>query len=312
MPEFIKPYALQKGMHIALTAPSGAVRDKDSAERHRTYFENLGYRVDIRKSCFTKYGYLSGEDRERAEEFNACFADDSVDAVFCLRGGYGAARILGQLDYGLIRSHPKIFAGFSDITGFHSAINRYSALVTFHAPNGDLSAGKDGSDFSLDSMLQAMTCTREREIVQPEGFLMRAMQAGCAEGITCGGNLSLLAGSIGTPWAPDFRNKILFIEDIGESVYRLDGMLTHMREAGVFKHCAGIVFGQFINCSNAYPEYALSIEQVIEDVVLPCGKPVIINGCFGHLQPTVTLPLGVHARMETAPCRLILMEGSVR
>ena len=296
--ERIFPRALEKGMMIALAAPSGAVRNKETTERYRAFWEERGYRVKVLKSCSTHYGYLSGNDRERAEEMQECFLDDKIDAIFCVFGGYGAARVLPLLDYESIRSHPKIFAGFSDVTGYHSAIFRHSGLVTFHTPNADLSSGKPGWEFSFDSMLACLTCREKRKLLNPEGMPLFTANGGKAEGIACGGNLSLIAHSIGTGYEPEFDGRILFLEDVGEKIYSVDRMLTQLRLAGVFDRCAGIVFGMFSECRNAYPDFGLTLEQVINDVVLPCGKPVLTGLCFGHQQPSLTFPLGVRVTLD--------------
>ncbi len=310
--ERIFPRALEKGMTIALTAPSGAVREKETAERYRAFWEEKGYRVTVRKSCSNRYGYLSGSDRERAEDLQECFMDDEIDAIFCVYGGYGAARVLPLLDYKSIRSHSKIFAGFSDVTAYHSAIFRHSGLVTFHAPNADLSSRKSGWEFSLDSMLDCLTCRGKRKLINPEGMPLCTANGGKAEGISCGGNLSLIAHSIGTGYEPEFEGRILFLEDVGEQNYSVDRMLTQLRLAGVFDRCAGIVFGMFSACRNAYPDFGLTLEQIINDVVLPCGKPVLTGLCFGHQQPSLTFPLGVKVMLDADQREVWLNEPAVQ
>lgn len=310
--ERIFPRALEKGMRIALIAPSGAVREKETAERYQAFWEQRGFRVTVRNSCGDRYGYLSGSDRERAEELQACFLDDGIDAIFCVYGGYGSARALPLLDYDSIRFHPKIFAGFSDATGYHSAINRHSGLVTFHTPNADLSSGKPGWEFSLDSMLACLTCKEKRKLMNPEGMTLSFANGGKAEGISCGGNLSLIAHSIGTGYEPEFDGRILFLEDVGEKIYSVDRMLTQLRQAGVFDRCAGIVLGMFSGCRNAYPEFGLTLEQVISDVVLPCGKPVLTGLCFGHQQPSLSFPLGVSVTLNSQTGELWLNEPAVQ
>lgn len=295
----IKPKALKKNMCIALTAPSGAVRDENVVPRYKAYLEEHGYRVQTGKTCSARYGYLAGDDRLRADELNGLFADDGVDAVFCVRGGYGAARILDMLDYDMIRDHPKIFNGFSDITALHSAINRYSNLITFHGPNGDVASGNNGCDISfglLENMLSGKST--DTELGDLTDDTAKTIRGGTVKGKLCGGNMTLIAHSIGTPYEPDVTDRILFLEDINEAVYRVDEMLTEMRYAGFFEKCAGVIFGTFTGCRNEYPDFAIPLEDVLGEACERAGKPAFMNFRCGHVRPMHTLPLGAVCEMD--------------
>lgn len=304
---------LKFGDTIGLIAPSGAVRTPGAIERAAAETERMGFRVKLGESCGKKYGYLSGSDEVRARDVNNMFLDDEVDAIICVRGGYGTMRILDQLDYDAISSHPKIFVGFSDITAMHIAILEKTGLVTFHGPMAASNwADKPLGDFDRESLYRAlMNATPVGELLNPPEYPRKTINPGVCEGPLVGGNLTLIAGTIGTPWQLDTTGRIIFIEDIGERTYCLDRMLTQMRLAGMFEKCAGVVFGDFADCPIEYPEFGCSLEEIINDVVRPCGKPIFTGLRCGHCTPKLTLPLGVRCRLDADACTLTVLESAV-
>ncbi len=305
---------LKFGDTLGFIAPSGAVRTEGAIERAIEETQRMGFKVKLGRSAGQKYGYLSGTDEVRAADINAMFADDEVDAIVCLRGGYGAMRILDQIDYDLIARHPKIFMGFSDITALHIALLGKCGLATFHGPMAAANwAGKPLDDFSLASMYRAlMHAEPVGELANPEGYPKQTVNPGQAEGQLVGGNLMLIASSLGTPWEIDTKGRIIFIEEIGERTYCVDRMLTQMRLAGKFRDCAGVVFGDFADCPVEYPEFGLTLEEIIHDVVAPCGKPIFTGLRCGHCSPKLTLPFGVRCRMDADKCTLTVLESAVR
>ncbi len=303
---------LKFGDTIGLIAPSGAMRTEGAIERAVAETGRMGFKVKLGESAGKKYGYLSGTDEVRARDINAMFADDEVDAIFCIRGGYGAMRILDKLDYALIAKHPKIFVGFSDITALHIALLNRCGLATFHAPmavgwsNGSL------DDFSRESMYKALMHAEPLgELINPPEYPKQTVNPGTAEGLLVGGNLMLMASSLGTPWEIDTKGRIVFIEEVGERTYCVDRMLTQLRLAGKFDDCAGIVFGDFADCPIEYPEYGLSLEEIIRDVAAPCSKPIFTGLRCGHCTPKLTLPFGVKCRMDADKCTLTVLESAV-
>ena len=302
---------LKKGDTIGLVAPSGAVRTAGALERAAAEIERMGYRVRLGESCGQVYGYLSGSDAVRARDINAMFLDDAVDAIVCVRGGYGTTRILDRLDYAAIAAHPKIFMGFSDITALHIAMLEKAGLATFHGPM----ATADWDDGAIHPFFRA---SMERALCDeaPMGALenapgypeRRTLAPGQAEGPLVGGNLMLITSLLGTPYELDTRGRILFIEEIGEHTYCIDRMLTQLRLAGKLDDCAGVVFGDFKNCPIEYPEFGLSIEQIIRDIVVPCGKPVLTGLQAGHCTPKLTLPLGARCRLDADARTLTVLE----
>ncbi len=305
---------LKYGDTIGFIGPSGAVRTEGTIERAVAETEKMGFRVKLGESCGQVYGYLSGTDEVRARDVNSMFLDDEVDAVFCLKGGYGTMRMLDLLDYEAIRKHPKIFVGYSDITAMHIAMLENADLVTFHGPM-PVSNWSDGpmEAFTRDSLFNTlMNDEAFGEIVNPEGYEKKTVNSGVCEGQLVGGNLSLIVGLLGTPYELNTKNRILFIEDVGEKTYAIDRMLTHLRLAGKFDDCAGVVLGDFKNCEMEYPGYSFTLEEIVRDVVAPCGKPVFSGLQSGHCTPKLTLPFGVNCRMDADACTLTVLEPAVR
>lgn len=309
-----KAKKLKFGDTIGLIAPSGAVRTEGAIEKAVAETKRMGFNVKLGKSAGQKYGYLSGSDEIRAQDINDMFADDEVDAIICLRGGYGATRILDRLDYEMIKKHPKIFVGFSDITALHIALLNQCDLVTFHGPMAASNwSGSPLNDFSRASMYRTlMHAAPAGDLDNPPEYPRQTVNPGQAEGVLVGGNLMLIASSLGTPWEIDTKGRILFIEEVGERTYCVDRMLTQLRLAGKFDDCAGVVFGDFADCPIEYPEFGLSLEEIIRDVVAPCGKPVFTGLRCGHCTPSLTLPFGVKCRMDAAKCTLTVLESAVQ
>lgn len=305
---------LKFGDTLGFIAPSGAVRTEGAIERAVQETERMGFKVKLGESAGKKYGYLSGTDELRARDINAMFADDEVDAIVCLRGGYGAMRILDKIDYDLIARHPKIFVGFSDITALHIALLNRCGLATFHGPMAAANwAGKPLDDFSRDSMYRSlMNAVPAGELSNPPEYPRQMVNPGQAEGLLVGGNLMLIASSLGTPWEIDTKGRIIFIEEVGERTYCVDRMLTQLRLAGKFDECAGVVFGDFADCPVEYPEFGLTLEEIIREVVAPCGKPIFTGLRCGHCTPKLTLPFGVKCRMDAEKCTLTVLESAVR
>ena len=310
----LKGKRLSVGDTIGLVGPSGAVRTEGAGDRAIAYMEQLGFRVKVGESAHARYGYLSGTDEVRARDLNALFADPQVDGIVCTRGGYGTMRMLDMLDYDVIRANPKVFVGFSDITALHIAFLEKCGLVTFHGP---MAAGwlEDFADgFTQPALFRAvMRAEPLGALDNAPGYpARRTVNPGSVEGVLVGGNLSLIAGTIGTPYEIDTRGRILFIEEVGERTYCVDRMLTQLRLAGKFNDCAGIVFGDFADCPVEYPDFGLTLEEIIRDVAAPCGKPIMTGLQAGHVTPKLTLPLGVRVRMDADACSLTVLESAVK
>ena len=304
---------LKIGDTIGLIGPSGTVREAGAVDQAIAYMQELGFKVKAGESAHAKYGYLSGTDEVRARDINAMFADSEVDAIVCTRGGYGTMRMLDLLDYDTICANPKIFVGFSDITALHIAFFEKCGLVTFHGPMAAANwSGSPLNEFSRESLYRAvMHAEAAGELANPMEYPKQTVNSGTAEGQLVGGNLMLIASSLGTPWEIDTKDRILFIEEVGERTYCVDRMLTQLRLAGKFEECAGVVFGNFADCPVEYPEFGLTLEEIIRDVVAPCGKPVFTGLRCGHCTPSLTLPFGIRCRMDADACTLTVLESAV-
>lgn len=294
--DFIKPKMLKKGDTIGFVAPSGILCGNENLEHMIYCVKKQGFKVIVGDSCGKKYGYLSGTDKCRADDVNRMFADDRVDAVLSVRGGYGVSRILDMLDYDLIRSNPKIFSGYSDITALHIAINRICRMVTFHGPTA-MDMEKDTfNGFTSDSYFRTVMSDKPVGLIKnPAGREIMSLTSGTASGKLVGGSLSLVAALLGTPYEIDTKGSIIFLEDTGEDIYRIDRMLTQLRLAGKFNDCSAIILGDFLNSENQTKDGEYSLLDVYNDVIVPCGKPTIYNVAIGHCPDFITVPMGVEA-----------------
>ncbi len=308
----LKPKPLHPGDTIGLVGISGALHEPETRfEKMLEAIDALGYKVIVADSCREEYGYLSGTDASRAKGLNQMFRDDRVDAVVCMRGGYGVTRILDRVDFDVIRANPKLLLGYSDITALHTAIHEKVGMVTIHGPMPDR-AWMEFDDFSRRSMLRALTSTEPLgTLYNPEGTAPKCVVPGRCEGRLVGGNLSLIAALCGTPYQLNPEGKVLLLEDVGEYVYRLDSMLTQLRLAGMFERCAGVVLGGFTNCTEEYERYALHLEDVIRDIIVPAGKPVLANLSIGHTPVKITVPLGVNCAVDAEAGTLTITEAAL-
>ena len=306
-----KPKPLRRGDTIGLVGISGAMHDPEvNFDKMMAVIDDMGYKVILADSCREQYGYLSGTDESRARGLNQMFRDDRVDAVICMRGGYGVARMLDQVDFDAIRANPKLVLGYSDITALHTAIHELCGLVTFHGPM-PCRGWMEFDDFTRESLVRAVSSTTPLGFIQnPEGKEPKCIVPGACEGMLVGGNLTLIASACGTPYALDVTDKILLLEDVGEYVYRLDSMMTQLRQAGMFEKCAGVVLGGFTNCTEEYEDYALHLEDIIRDIIVPAGKPVLGNMAIGHMDTKITVPLGVRCRLDAEAGTLEFIESA--
>ena len=239
---------------------------------------------------------MSGRDEERALDLERMFLDKEIDAILCVRGGYGCTRILDLIDFTIIRDHPKTFIGFSDITALHIAINKICNLVTYH---GIMAASiKKWDYFTYNSLIDSLNFKDELILSNPYNEEFISLYDGFCEGILVGGNLSLIISTLGTKYEIDTKDKILFIEEVGEYTYKIDKMLNHLQMAGKIEECRGIIFGEFTNCKKAFDSDD-EIINILEEIALNNKKPTICNLKSGHCIPMVSLPLGMNCYMNS-------------
>lgn len=298
----IFPKQLKKGDTIGIIAPSSPYRPKskelleNELNNIKNTIEKFGYNVKLGETCYLSYkGYLAGEDDVRVRDLEKMFIDKEVDAILCLRGGYGTPRILDKINYNIVKSNPKIFIGYSDITALHVAFNQQCKLVTYHGIMA--STSPKWSKDTYNSFLNIVNMKDELEIKNPTGEKLYTFIGGKAKGKIIGGNLSLLASTIGSKYEVDTQGKILFLEEIGESIYKIDRMLTQLELAGKLKNCEGIIFGDFENCKKERAD-DYELEDLLYDKVKQYNKPCIYNLQSGHCDPMISIPLGLECYLD--------------
>lgn len=308
----IKGKRLNLGDTIGLTAPSSPAKLEIVPDAIRAV-EELGFKVKMGESCYAEYGgYLAGTPELRAKELNEFFADPQIDAIFCLRGGYGSPQLLQHLDYQNIIQNPKLFIGYSDITALHIALLQNSGLATVHGPMAASDLARDCTDYTRDSLLQVLTTPDPiGKIQNPDGFTIEQLVEGVAEGEIVGGNLALVSALMGTPYELDTKGKLLFLEDVGEEPFKVDRMLTQLALAGKIEDSAGIILGTFTECESPNYSHGFDMIDVFKNIIAPFGKPTIYNVQAGHCDIKMTLPFGVKARMNATNKELIIEESVV-
>lgn len=307
----IKPKPLKYGDCIGIIAPSSPSYEEEKIELSKKFLKDMGFKIKIGKSCYEKYGYLAGSDEIRTCDINAMFADEEVDAIICLRGGYGTPRILDKIDYEIIKKNPKIFVGYSDITAIHIAINQICNLVTFHGPMLTSEMANNFDEFTQKSLFDLiMGSENKKSLSNPKGEEIRCLYSGQAEGKLIGGNLTLICATLGTPYEIDTEGKILFIEEIKEEPYKVDRMLTQLYLSGKLEAANGIILGDWNDCVAEHPDRSLTLEQVFEDILKSLKKPTIYNFRAGHCSPMITLPMGVNVFMNADKMEIILKESA--
>ena len=307
----VKPKALKEGSTIGITAPASPIYDEDKLNRGIEIFKKLKFNVVIGDTTRLRKGYLAGDDDKRADELNQLFGDKDIDGIICMRGGYGSSRILDKLNYKLINDNPKVLIGYSDITALHTEINKRCNMVTFHGPMIS-SFMKHMDEYTKSKFLKAVTDINPIGIVDnPKGEEpIKVLSKGEAHGEITGGNLSLISSTLGTPYEIDTKDKILFLEDVGEEPYKIDRMLTQLLLSGKLHECSGIVLGQFTNCEPTNPNESLSLFEVISDRFKFLKIPILYNIFAGHGSTKMTIPLGVYAKI-TDKGEFIIEEGGV-
>jgi len=315
----IKPKALQKGDCVAIIAPSSAT-DLKSVKNAEIMIRAMGLEPVMYPTCFTRYGHLSATDEERAKDINDAFLDKRINGIICLRGGYGTPRILEMLDYEMIKSNPKVFVGYSDITGLHMAFNKICRMVTYHGPMATSGFGKVENEHVEFEEYTYASIRRNIFTNEPVGLFnnpqneeLYTIVGGKAKGEIIGGNLSLLISTLGSPYELDAKGKILFIEDVDEPVYRIDRMLTSLALAGKFNDCAGIVLGTWVNCEREKKSYEdgldLPLEEVFNNTLVKYNKPIISNFRAGHNYPQPTIAFGTFVEMDADKKEIIFTES---
>ncbi|MCC6244330.1 MAG: LD-carboxypeptidase [Gemmatimonadaceae bacterium] len=296
------PPRLQTGARIALVSPSGPLRDVADLVQAEANVRLFGWEPVIGAHAMSRDGYFAGTDAQRRMDLLAAIEDDTIDAIWCVRGGYGAARLLPFIDVDAIARRPKVLIGYSDITALHAVWQR-AGVVSYHGPV----ARAAFTPFSLDSFRRAIVLRENSAGPAPAAEVLRP---GRASGRLAGGNLALLASLCGTPWAVHFRGAIAIIEDVGEATYRLDRMLNQLLQAGAFDGCVALAFGQFADCPDDTGDGRRSLRDVARDVADHLNVPALFGIPCGHVPDQWTFPFGAIATLDTSAGTLLVHSES--
>ncbi|MFT8320293.1 MAG: LD-carboxypeptidase [Bacillus sp. (in: firmicutes)] len=296
---------LQKGDTVAVIAPASPP-NKENLERGIAFLEKLGLKVKLGNHLFHQYGYLAGSDQQRLADFHWAFTDKEIKGVFCACGGYGTARIAEEIDYSIIASNPKMFWGYSDITYLHLAIYKKTGLSTFHGPM--LSSDIGSSSCETTNAMFRQLFEPQKISYTEEYSPLETLVEGNASGVVIGGNLSLIASTLGTPVEVDTKSKIVLIEDVNEEPRSIDRMLNQLQSAGKLRDAAGFIIGDFHQCESKR-EKSLTLKEVIDTYITQQGKPALKGFKIGHCSPNIAVPLGVQADLYASTKKVILETG---
>jgi len=313
---------------VGIIAPASAPPDPKAIDHSVEALERLGFKPKLAANVRRRWGFLAGSDRERAADLMKMFTERKVNAIVCVRGGYGTARLLPLLDYGKIRANPKIFIGYSDITSLHCAFLVKANLISFHGPmlNSDF-IKEELPQFTLKSFLRTLMEPKPAESIgkgsdgegrgkKPQAEEICVLRPGKATGQLIGGNLSLICTTLATPYQPIFKDRILFLEDLDEVPYRFDRMLTHLLNAGLLQQVAGIAIGTNKDCidpkAKGCKEYRQTMQDVFKERLWPLKVPIVLGLPFGHVPMNATLPVGVRATLDAIKGDLVIEESAVK
>lgn len=298
------PKALRKGEVIGLISPSSTCAEPEKIEQAVTYLEQSGYRVKTSLYLNRSEHNPLHTDRYKLHDLHQMFADREVRAIFCLRGGAGATRLLDRIDYALIAANPKILVGYSDITALSLAVFRKTGLVNFSGPMAatELYAPSSYTEEHFWGVLTNPLYAKSLDNFH--GHPVHCLRPGSITGRLIGGNLSVLSSLVGTPYLPSFRGTILFTEDVNEPAYRIDRMLSHLFNAGLAQKCRGLMFGQFSkNPADENRDYRFDKIFTYYANRMHDASPVMTGLSYGHIQELMTLPVGARCHLEISPDR---------
>ena len=311
----IKPKRLSSGDTLGLVSPATAVFEADEIALAKEQLEAIGFKVVIGKHAYDRWGYFAGPDRDRAADINAMFADDTVAGIVCFTGGWGSPRALPYLDFDLIARKPKVIIGYSDITALLIAIHKKTGLVTFHGPVG----ASIFEPYSIENFKRVVMTAepagnlapppkKPTDLVDRTNRIIR-LAPGKASGRLAGGNLTMIATAMGTPYEVDTSGAILFLEDVTEELYRIDRMLTQLALGGKFDNVAGVIFGRCSKCDYKGPTF--SLEEILRDRFGSLPVPAISGLSFGHIEQKLTLPIGINATLDANEGTVTIDEAAV-
>jgi len=294
----LAPPPLAAGARVALVAPAGPMAGPRETAHAEANARSFGWVPVVGRHALARSGYFAGTDEERAQDLLDALNDPSVDGIWCLRGGYGATRLLPSIDRSALRARPRTLIGYSDITALHAAWQQ-AGVISYHGPT----ARSELSPFSRDSLMLAVQEQADSAGAAPDAV---CVLAGRAEGRLAGGNLALLAALSGTPWAVSFSGAIAVLEDVHEATYRVDRMLVQLHQSGAFDGCRGILFGHCTDCPDTSEDGRRSVPELVKELADALRVPTLLGVPVGHIQDQWTLPLGALATLDADACSLVI------
>lgn len=314
----LKPPRLKPGAVVGIISPASATFVREELNIVIDAVRGLGLVPKLAPHVSDRNGYLAGTDSDRAADINQFFQDPQIAALIPIRGGWGCSRVLPYLNYQTIRQNPKVIIGFSDITSLILGINAQTQLVTFHGPNGFSSWRTTQTDYFRRVLFNAerVTYINSKDGDDADRLMqvknrIQTITPGKARGKLIGGNLSVLSGIVGSPYVPDLEGAILFLEDTGENIYRLDRLMTHLKVAGLLDKLAGFVFGQCPGCTPDADYGSLTLEEVVWGHIQPLKIPAFYGAAIGHLENIVTLPIGLEVEINASKGAIAMLEPAV-
>ncbi|WP_254174115.1 S66 peptidase family protein [Planktothrix pseudagardhii] len=307
VPRLLKPSRLNPGDTVGLVTPASPI-----LKEHLKWIQlQLGQQeltVKVAPHVLSEYGYLAGTDQQRAADINQMFADPMVKGIIATGGGWGSSRILSLLDYDLIRQYPKIFLGYSDITALLLGLYSQTGLVTFHGLLGT----SLWTPYSVSWLQKLLFDAQIITFQNPANIRVETLYPGQAQGQLIGGNLSVLSTLVGSDYLPNWQGKILFVEDVGEDIYRIDRMLTHLKLAGILDQISGFIFSQCTSCTPGEGnEPSLTLWQVLTNLIQPLEIPAWYGSMIGHIRDQFTVPLGIKVEIDTTQGTIAMLENAV-
>jgi len=314
MADITVPKRLRKGDLIGIISPASSPEDVSLIQSGIKYIESLGYLTKVGISAGKVRGYLAGTDEERVTDLHQMISDKSVKAIFCLRGGFGAVRLLDKIDYKLVGNNPKIFVGFSEITALQMAFYRKCGLVTFAGPMVIPNFSRNISSFTEENFWETISSPKKRISVKAKILLgTNTKNYSGVVGRILGGNLAVLTSLIGSKYFPELKDSILFLEEVGEPPYKIDRMLNQLRLNKIFKKVKGIILGSFIDCSEKdEAKKTLTLEQIWEDYFNELNIPVFHSFPHGHINDLVTFPIGLKVKLNVSEVVIEFLKSGVR
>jgi muramoyltetrapeptide carboxypeptidase len=309
----IKPARIRPGERIGLVNPATAAFETQPIEIMVEALESLGLEVELGANYYNRHGYLAGDDASRASDINGFYRRPDIRMIFA-RGGWGSARLLPLLDYDAIANDPKVLLGYSDTTAILNGIFARTGVVTFHGPSP---LDRFSADHFRRVVMEGEAITMQNlseidddELVQTE-HRYQTIRGGKASGHILGGNLTVLTAVMGSDYLPDFEGSVLFLEDVGEAVYRVDRMMTQLALAGVLEKISGFVFGRCTDCGSGTSFGSLTLEEVLKEHIEPLGIPAFSGSMIGHIDQQFTIPLGIDVEVDADIGTIRMLESGV-